>query len=105
MPQARPSKRDGAGLIALGETRCVREAARWRQSAEAESSRRDRAACRESPCLRHVVAHQPGFGERTSQAQLVFLLEPVRLQRLREHGDRVGMPAAFEGCLRPASAG
>ena len=64
----------------LWRTRSAREAARARKAARAEDLREmRRAAAERRRCLRDVVAHQPRFGERASQADLVLVLEARRI--------------------------
>ena len=98
----RPAEqRDRARLVAFGKRdAAVKPPQRREQGGRKIVAGRVGRPSERGGRLRDVVAHQPGFGERASQADFVFVLEARRLQRLREDADRVGMAATLESRSR-----
>ena len=95
--QRAAEQRDRARLVAFGKRDAAVKPPECReQRGRKIVARRVGRPAERGRRLRDVVAHQPGFGERASQAELVLVFEPRRLQRLREHADRVGMTAALQ---------
>ncbi len=99
--QRTPQERDRAGLIALGKGDAAVKPPECReQSGRKIVARRVRGPSQHTGGLGDIVAYQPGLGERAFQREHVLMLEPRRLERLHEHGNGVGVPAAFHGRFR-----
>ena len=97
LAQRAAEQRDRARLVALGKRDAAMQPPERREERGRKIvARRIGRPSKRRGRLRDVVAHQPGLGERASEADFVFVLEPGGLQRLREHADRVGMPAALQ---------
>ncbi len=101
MAQRAAEQRDRARLVAFGKRDAAVQPPQCReQRGRKIVARRVGRPAERRGRLRDVVGHQPGLGERASQADFVFVLDAGRLQRLREDADRVGMAAALEGRSR-----
>jgi hypothetical protein len=94
LAQGAAEESDCARLIALGERDAAVDAPkrgkkRWRQIVALGWTAQSRHG------LDHVVGKQPRLGKRATQADLILVFEAGGLERLRQHGDCVGMLTAF----------